>query len=55
VVPIIALPERDLRQSGGLPLPRPGHDRSVSRIESEIVIVDDDGTEVPFDPATWFE
>jgi hypothetical protein len=27
----------------------------MSLIESEIVIIDDDGTGEPFDPASWFE
>lgn len=26
----------------------------ASSIESEIVVVDDDGTEEPFDPSSWF-
>jgi hypothetical protein len=39
------------------PLPRlePANDRAASLIESEIVIVDEDGTEEPFDASTWFE
>ncbi|MBT2676255.1 hypothetical protein J7E95_36810 [Streptomyces sp. ISL-14] len=51
---ITALPEREPQQSGRFLLPRFGDDRAPSLIESEIVIVDDDGTEEPFDPAAWF-
>ncbi|MFI9646143.1 hypothetical protein ACIHAA_07585 [Streptomyces sp. NPDC052040] len=29
--------------------------RPMSLIESEIVIVGDDGAEEPFDPVAWFE
>jgi hypothetical protein len=29
--------------------------REGALIESEIVMVDDDGTEEPFDPASWFK
>ncbi|MEU4350488.1 hypothetical protein [Streptomyces sp. NPDC023838] len=29
-------------------------DRAANLIESEIVIVDDDGMEEPFDPDEWF-
>ncbi|MCH0558290.1 hypothetical protein [Streptomyces sp. MUM 16J] len=46
---------RELRQPAALPLSRYGGERPPSLIESEIVIVDDDGTEEPFDPASWFE
>lgn len=38
-----------------LPAPEPSNDRAASLIESEIVIVDEDGTEEPFDAAAWFE
>jgi hypothetical protein len=33
---------------------RPDDGRAMSLIESEIVIVDDDGAEEPFDPVAWF-
>lgn len=36
------------------PLPRLSATRPRTMIESEIVIVDADGTEDTFDPATWF-
>lgn len=36
------------------PLPSPGNG-TAAMIESEIVIVDEDGTEEPFDPASWFQ
>ncbi|WP_460065604.1 replication initiator [Streptomyces sp. YKOK-I1] len=47
------LPKRGTHVS---PLPSPGNAESSAAtvIESEIVIVDDDGTEEPFDPASWF-
>lgn len=35
-------------------MPRHPAAEAQSMIESEIVIVDDDGSEQPFDPATWF-
>jgi hypothetical protein len=54
VEPITA-PEREPRQPRRSSLPRTTDDRTVSLIESEIVIVDDDGTEEPFDAASWFE
>lgn len=38
------LPERETADSG-----------AMSLIESEIVIVDEDGTEEPFDASSWFE
>ncbi|MEU2602818.1 hypothetical protein ABZ669_38130, partial [Streptomyces hirsutus] len=38
------LPERETAGSG-----------ATSLIESEIVIVDEDGTEEPFDASSWFE
>jgi hypothetical protein len=39
-----------------LPVPKvPNDDRAASLIESEIVIVDEDGTEEPFDATAWFE
>ncbi|MGQ4383391.1 hypothetical protein [Streptomyces sp. SAS_270] len=42
--PITPLPDPDSRDDGAIGL-----------IESEIVIVDEDGTEEPFDAASWFE
>jgi hypothetical protein len=36
-------------------MPHCSDERRMSLIESEIVIVDDDGNETPFDPASWFE
>jgi hypothetical protein len=51
---IAALPEREPQQSGRQLPSRCGDDRAPSLIESEIVIVDDDGREEPFDPAAWF-
>lgn len=38
-----------------LPKSEPAHDGTASMIESETVIVDEDGTEEPFDASTWFE
>ncbi|WP_260217738.1 hypothetical protein [Streptomyces gossypii] len=38
-----------------LPEPEPRDDGTASLIESEIVIVDEDGTEEPFDATLWFE
>jgi hypothetical protein len=35
-------------------LVRDADEKRMSLIESEIVIVDEDGTETPFDPASWF-
>lgn len=55
VGPITALPDPEPRQPLRSALPRHSDERGVSLIESEIVIVDDDGTETPFDPASWFE
>lgn len=43
--PITPLPERDASTDDG----------TKSLIESEIVIVDEDGTERPFDAESWFE
>lgn len=54
-MPISVLPVREPRQPGAPSLSRYGRERPASLIESEIVIVDDDGTEEPFDPASWFE
>ncbi len=34
---------------------RPCDSKAAALIESEIVIVDDDGSEATFDPASWFE
>lgn len=33
---------------------RKADDKGASRITSEIVIIDDDGTEEPFDARAWF-
>lgn len=44
VEPITPLPERETRD-----------DDTAGLIESEIVIVDEDGTEEPFDAVSWFE
>ncbi|MFJ9668136.1 hypothetical protein ACIRPP_26555 [Streptomyces sp. NPDC101219] len=39
-----------------LPIPQSSNDDRVAKlIESEIVIVDEDGTEEPFDATAWFE
>ncbi|MES4892026.1 hypothetical protein [Streptomyces sp. NPDC096012] len=47
--------EREHRKSRRSSLPRADDETAGSLIESEIVIVDDDGTEEPFDPASWFK
>ncbi|MEU5094620.1 hypothetical protein [Streptomyces sp. NPDC020996] len=47
--------ERENQKSRRSSLPRAGGEMAVDLIESEIVIVDDDGTEEPFDPASWFD
>ncbi|MFE8949045.1 hypothetical protein [Streptomyces sp. NPDC007856] len=47
--------ERERRKARPVSLPRADDETAVSLIESEIVIVDDDGTEEPFDPASWFD
>lgn len=52
---IAALPEREPRKPLPPSSPGPGDDRARTLIESEIVMVDDDGTEEPFDPASWFK
>ncbi|MFG2356196.1 hypothetical protein [Streptomyces sp. NPDC048521] len=54
MVLITALPEHDPQQHGRAPLLQRSDDSRVPLIQSEIVIVDDDGTEEPFDPASWF-
>jgi hypothetical protein len=54
-VRIAALPEREPRQPLRSLSPRPDDDRARILIESEIVMVDADGTEEPFDPVSWFE
>lgn len=38
-----------------LPKPEPANDEAMPLIDSEIVIVGEDGAEEPFDPAAWFE
>ncbi|MFD7056034.1 hypothetical protein ACFWBS_44205 [Streptomyces mirabilis] len=53
--PIAASPEREPRQPRRSSLPQAADSRTMSLIETEIVIIDDDGTEEPFDPASWFE
>ncbi|EKX61826.1 hypothetical protein STRIP9103_03085 [Streptomyces ipomoeae 91-03] len=50
---ITAPPERELQEPWWSRLSRSGVRRGASHIESEIVIVDDDGTEEPFDSASW--
>ncbi|MET9449134.1 hypothetical protein [Streptomyces cinerochromogenes] len=54
MVLIAALPEHDSQQRERAPLLQRSDDSPVPLIQSEIVIVDDDGTEKPFDPASWF-
>lgn len=49
------LPLRELTEPAASLLPQSGTKEPSSLIESEIVIVDADGTEEPFDPASWFE
>ncbi|MET9010364.1 hypothetical protein ABZX74_05415 [Streptomyces olivaceoviridis] len=49
-----ALPEHDSQQRERAPLLQHSEDSPAPLIQSEIVIVDDDGTEEPFDPASWF-
>lgn len=51
---ITALPERDSQQRERASLRQHSDDSRMPLIQSEIVIVDDDGTEEPFDPASWF-
>lgn len=47
--------EHEARSPLETSLPRPSATEAKIMIESEIVIVDDDGNEKPFDPSTWFE
>jgi hypothetical protein len=54
VVPIAAPTEREHRPPRHSSLARTEDGRPMTLIESEIVIVDDDGAEEPFDPASWF-
>ncbi|MFJ9749680.1 hypothetical protein [Streptomyces chartreusis] len=42
------------QQSEPSPMPMGPEDSTKSVVESEIVIIDDDGREEPFDPALWF-
>ncbi|MGW2687881.1 hypothetical protein ACWC6I_32560 [Streptomyces sp. NPDC001414] len=51
---IPALPERECQLVLHPWALRSGEDTPRSLIEGEIVIVDDDGTEEPFDPVSWF-
>lgn len=53
-MPIAVPPEREPWQSGRLLHLREEDDKAPPLIESEIVIVDDEGKEEPFDPASWF-
>ncbi|MGV9253367.1 hypothetical protein [Streptomyces sp. NPDC003697] len=55
MVPITRRTECEPRQPRCSSLLRPSDDKTMSLIESEIVIIDDDGTEEQFDPAVWFE
>ncbi|MFE7892012.1 hypothetical protein [Streptomyces sp. NPDC057412] len=55
VEPIVAPVERELQQSRRSLLPSTANGRTKNLIESEIVIIDDDGAEEPFDPTSWFE
>ncbi|MDX2676784.1 hypothetical protein [Streptomyces soliscabiei] len=48
------LPKSGSQRSSPLPVPADGESGTPTMIESEIVIVDDDGTEEPFDPTSWF-
>lgn len=48
--PLHAAPQ----QPGTSPVPLRPDDTAQRVVESEIVIVEDDGTEEPFDPALWF-
>jgi hypothetical protein len=52
-IPSTAPPERGLQEPWWSRLSRSGVRRGASHIESEIVIVDDDGAEEPFDSASW--
>jgi hypothetical protein len=52
---ITAPPRPGPLRLGRTALPQLGDEEGRTRIESEIVIVDDDGTEEPFDPASWCE
>ncbi|MER7926985.1 hypothetical protein ABTY96_28155 [Streptomyces sp. NPDC096057] len=54
-MPVAAPTERESRQPKRLPLPRSAGASATCVIESEIVIIDDDGTEELFDPASWFK
>ncbi|MFJ5529017.1 hypothetical protein [Streptomyces sp. NPDC093261] len=47
--------EREHRKSRRSSLPRTDDETAVSVIESEILLVADEGTEEPFDPASWFD
>jgi hypothetical protein len=47
--------ERDAQLSSKASLRASSVREMKSMVESEIVIVDDDGNEEPFDPSTWFE
>lgn len=46
--------KRGSQLASPLPLPRCSGGNTATMIESEIVIVDDDGAEEPFDTALWF-
>ncbi len=46
---------REVGSTTPLPEPERANDRAASLIESEIVIVDEDGTEEPFDATKWFQ
>ncbi|GGV44384.1 hypothetical protein GCM10010245_69400 [Streptomyces spectabilis] len=49
-----AAPERASPAADWLSRPCSPGGAHKHEIESEIVIVDDDGTEEPFDPSSWF-
>lgn len=49
-----APPERLPQQPQLVPLLPASDERRTPEIQSEIVIIDDDGTEEPFDPSSWF-
>jgi hypothetical protein len=53
--PIAAAFEHGARIPGATSAHRSSSTETKGMIESEIVIVDDDGNEEPFDPLKWFD
>ncbi|WP_206191198.1 hypothetical protein [Streptomyces niveiscabiei] len=47
-------PEREPQQDRNRSCTELGSEKPLSLIDSEIVIVTDEGTEEPFDPVSWF-